>query len=329
MRIDRLDLRLCRLPLVSFFETSFGRSLRSHVPARPRSKATGHEGWGEAVAEANPYYSSETTETAWHIITEFLAPRVLGRDVRASARGVRRAAPIRGHNMAKAAVEMAAWDLYARIEQPAARRGARRHARAHRVGRLDRHPGLARSARRRRSARELAAGYQRIKIKIKPGWDIAAVERVRARFGDIPLMVDANAAYTLDDAGHLARARPVRADDDRAAARLRRCDRSRGAAAAIADADLPGRVDPHGAHRPRRDCRRRLPHHQHQAGPRRRPSRVDPRCTISAPSTAFRSGTAACSKPASAARTTSTSRACRTSRCRATSPPASATTRPI
>ena len=76
MRIDRLELRLCRLPLVSFFETSFGRSYdRSFLLIRLTGE--GHEGWGEAVAEANPYYSSETTETAWHIITGFLAPRLL------------------------------------------------------------------------------------------------------------------------------------------------------------------------------------------------------------------------------------------------------------
>ena len=100
---------------------------------------------------------------------------------------------------------MAAWDLYARDAGPAAVAGPGRHARPHRLRRLDRHPGLARPAGRRRSSNERAAGYQRIKIKIKPGWDIDAVERVRARFGEIPLMVDANAAYTLDDAAHLAR----------------------------------------------------------------------------------------------------------------------------
>ena len=76
MHIDRLELRLCRLPLVSFFETSFGRSYdRSFLLVR--LSGDGHDGWGEAVAEANPYYSSETTETAWHIITGFIAPRLL------------------------------------------------------------------------------------------------------------------------------------------------------------------------------------------------------------------------------------------------------------
>ncbi len=114
MRIDRLDLRLCRLPLVSFFETSFGRSY-DRTFLLVCLTGDGHEGWGEAVAEANPYYSSETTETAWHIITQFVAPRLLGATFEHPREIFPALKPIRGHHMAKAAVEMAAWDLYARI----------------------------------------------------------------------------------------------------------------------------------------------------------------------------------------------------------------------
>ena len=182
---------------------------------------------------------------------------------------------------------------------------------------------------RRRSATELAAGYRRIKIKIKPGWDVDAVEIVRARFGGIPLMVDANAAYTLADADAPGGARPLRPDDDRAAARVRRHPRSRGAAAADRDADLPRRVDPLRPRGGGGDRARRVPHHQHQAGPRRRARASRSGSTTSARRTASRSGTAACSRAASAARTTSTSRRCRTSRCRATSPRAAATSCPI
>jgi O-succinylbenzoate synthase len=203
VRIDRLELRLCRLPLVSFFETSFGRC-DDRTFLLVRLEGDGQEGWGEAVAEANPYYSSETTETAWHIITQFIAPLVLGapfshpRDVYPALRR------IRGHNMAKAAVEMAAWDLYARtIAQPLSRvlGGTReRIASGVSIGIQDSLDQLS-----AKIERELSAGYQRIKIKVKPGWDIAAVEMVRARFGGVPLMVDANAAYTLNDTAHLAR----------------------------------------------------------------------------------------------------------------------------
>ena len=208
MKIEKIELFLCRLPLVHFFETSFGRSYdRMFVLVRVEGDA--HEGWGECVAEANPYYSSETTETVWHIITSFIAPLVAGmafdhpRDIFPALRRVR------GHNMAKAGVEMAAWDLYARIEgQPLSRvlGGTRdRIASGVSIGIQDSYDQLM-----HKIETELAAGYQRIKIKIKPGWDVEAVERVRARFGDIPLQVDANAAYTLDDSALLARLDPFK-----------------------------------------------------------------------------------------------------------------------
>jgi O-succinylbenzoate synthase len=206
MRIDRLELRLCRLPLVSFFETSFGRSYdRTFLLARV--EGAGHVGWGEGVAEANPYYSSETTETAWHIITGFLAARVLGRTFAHPNQVFDAMRPIRGHNMAKAIVEMAAWDLFAKQQGQALSKvlgGTRdRIASGVSIGIQDSLDQL-----REKVGRELAAGYQRIKIKIKPGWDLAAVEVIRKEFGNIPLMVDANAAYTLDDAEHLARLDP-------------------------------------------------------------------------------------------------------------------------
>ena len=203
VRIDRLDLRLCRLPLVSFFETSFGRSYdRSFLLVR--LEGDGHEGWGEAVSEGNPYYSSETTETAWHIITKFIAPRVLGATFEHPREVFPALGAIRGHNMAKAAIEMAAWDLYARIVgQPLTRvlGGTRpRIASGVSIGIQDSIDELATKV-----ERELAAGYQRIKIKVKPGWDTQPAEMIRKRFGSVPLMVDANAAYSLADAEHLAR----------------------------------------------------------------------------------------------------------------------------
>ena len=203
MRIDRLDLRLCRLPLVSFFETSFGRSYdRTFLLATLH--ADGEVGWGEGVAEANPYYSSETTETAWHIITEFLAPRVLGREFEHPREVFEALAPVRGHNMAKATVEMAAWDVYARLQKlPLSRVLGGTRARIQSgvsIGIQDSLDQLAEKARRERDA-----GYQRLKIKIKPGWDLVAVERLRQELGSVPLMVDANAAYTLADAAHLSK----------------------------------------------------------------------------------------------------------------------------
>jgi O-succinylbenzoate synthase len=203
VRIERLELRLLRLPLVHFFETSFGRIHDKHFII-VRLEGDGAVGFGECVAEQDPYYSAETNETAWHIIVDFIAPRLLGavfdhpRDIFPALKA------IRGHNMAKAAVEMAAWDVYARQRgEPLGRSlgGTRdRIASGVSIGIQDTLADLAVKV-----ERERAAGYQRIKIKIKPGWDIDAVSMIRDRFGAIPLMVDANAAYTLADAGHLAR----------------------------------------------------------------------------------------------------------------------------
>jgi O-succinylbenzoate synthase len=206
LKIERIELFLCRLPLVHFFETSFGRSYdRTFVLVRV--EGDGHEGWGESVAEANPYYSSETTETVWHIVTGFIAPLVIGRTFEHPREIFPALARVRGHNMAKAGVEMAAWDLYARsIGQPLSTVLGGTRARIPSgvsIGIQDSFDQLL-----DKIERELAAGYQRIKIKIKPGWDIEAVERVRARFGPIGLQVDANAAYTLADSALLARLDP-------------------------------------------------------------------------------------------------------------------------
>ena len=201
VRIERLEIRLLRLPLVRHFETSFGRSY-DRLFLLARVDGDGLSGWGECVAEHHPYYSSETTETVWHVISEFLAPLVVGADF-AHPRDIFPAlARVRGHVMAKAVVEMAAWDLYARQQQqplwqtlggsgcPVASGVS--------IGIQDSLDELV-----ERVTIEREAGYQRIKIKIKPGWDINAVERIRGAFGGIPLMVDANAAYTLADAAHL------------------------------------------------------------------------------------------------------------------------------
>ena len=120
MRIERLDMFLCRLPLVHFFETSFGRSYdRTFILIRVEGESAGQklEGWGEAVAEANPYYSSETTETVWHITEGFIAPLVIGKTFEHPREIYPALKRIRGHNMAKAGVEMAIWDLYARGER--------------------------------------------------------------------------------------------------------------------------------------------------------------------------------------------------------------------
>jgi O-succinylbenzoate synthase len=203
VKIERVELRLLKLPLVHFFETSFGRIDDKHF-ILVRVDGGGATGYGECVAEQDPYYSAETNATAWHIIEDFIAPRVLGADFAHPREVFPALKAIRGHNMAKAAVEMAAWDLFAKQRgEPLSRLlGGTRDRIASGVS-----IGIQRSLDELAAnvERELAAGYRRIKIKIKPGWDLDAVETVRARFGAIPLMVDANAAYTLADADHLAK----------------------------------------------------------------------------------------------------------------------------
>ncbi len=202
MRIDRIELRVLRLPLVRFFETSFGR-VYDRTFLLTRLDGGGVSGLGECVADDNPYYSSETVETAWHVITRFLAPLVLNRDFGHPAEVYPAMARVRGHNMAKAAVEMAAWDLYARqagLPLHAVLGGTRTDIAAGvSIGIQDSIGQLL-----DRVGAELADGYRRIKIKVKPGWDLEAVRAIRGRFGDVPLMVDANAAYTLEHADHLA-----------------------------------------------------------------------------------------------------------------------------
>jgi len=202
VKIERLELALVTLPLVHFFEASFGRVFDKQFII-VRVDGEGATGYGECVADRDPYYSSETTETAWHIISGFIAPRVVGVEFAHPADIFPALKAVRGHNMAKAAVEMAAWDLYARQRNEPLGRvlgGTReRIASGVSIGIQDSLDDLVRKV-----EQELAAGYRRIKIKIKPGWDLRAVEAVRARTGAIPLMVDANAAYSLADAEHLA-----------------------------------------------------------------------------------------------------------------------------
>lgn len=206
MRIERIELALLRLPLVRFFETSFGR-IDDRAFVLVTLEDNGVTGIGECVADERPFYSSETTRTAWHVIADFLGPMILGRTFAHPGEIFDALALVRGHHMAKAAVEMAAWDLFARQQQqPLAEvlggnRAVIENGIASGVS-----IGIQESlgALLDRVGAELAAGYRRIKIKIKPGWDIEPVRMIRERFGPIPLMVDANAAYTLNDADHLA-----------------------------------------------------------------------------------------------------------------------------
>ena len=203
MRIAAVGMTILRMPLVRPFETSFGEMSARELILVEVEDASGARGWGECVADADPFYSSETTATAWHILEKYLVPAVLGRTFDSAAKLPGEWTRIRGHQMAKAALEMAAWDLDARLaNKPLCEwLGARRRPIESGVS-IGIHPSVESLV--ARVEQELTAGYRRVKLKIKPGWDVRPVEAIRARFPDLALMVDANAAYTIDDAAHLA-----------------------------------------------------------------------------------------------------------------------------
>jgi O-succinylbenzoate synthase len=202
MRIERVTLRQIRMPLVHFFETSFGRTTERQIILL-EAQGEGISGWGEVTAGENPFYNEEWTAAAWLILRDYAAPRVLGKSLAGPEEVAPLTAHIRGHNMARGALETAAWDLAARMAGvPLWKQiggGARREI-----------PcgvsiGIQNTVEQlfEKIACELDAGYQRIKIKIKPGWDVDVVRRVRERFPSIKLMADANSAYTLADTDHL------------------------------------------------------------------------------------------------------------------------------
>jgi O-succinylbenzoate synthase len=198
LKLDRVLVRHVRLPLRRPFETSFGVTSHKEFLLLSAS-AGGVTGYGECVADSDPYYLPETNQTVLHILRDFLVPLAFGREIAHPRELLGAFARVRGHEMAKAALEMAVWELYARRERAPLYRvlGGRGGQIASGVS-IGLQPSTA--ALLERVVEEEAAGYRRVKIKIKPGHDRELVEAVRARFPELPLMVDANSAYTLADA---------------------------------------------------------------------------------------------------------------------------------
>jgi O-succinylbenzoate synthase len=197
MKIERIEVRRLSLPLRFPFETSFGRTTAKDFLLVCVS-SDGVTGYGECVADDDPYYLPETNGTVLHVLRDFLAPLVLGREI-AHPRELRALfARVRGHEMAKAALEMAVYELEARRERVPLHRvlGGRSGTIGSGVS-----IGLQKSIGDllEKVAVEREAGYRRIKIKIKPGHDLQLLAAIRAQNPDLPLMVDANSAYTLTD----------------------------------------------------------------------------------------------------------------------------------
>lgn len=206
MKIERIELHHIELPLVRPFETSFGReSTRPCILVSLH--AGGLTGWGECTAGAGPWYSYETIGTAWHVLRDFLIPAVLGQEIASPADLVKRFRRVRGHPMARAALENAVWDLLARAKGMSLADSLGGQRAGQKRGRRDRVPvgvsiGIASTLRALLDevAQRVAEGYGRVKLKIKPGWDTKVVRAARERWPDLRLQVDANAAYTLADA---------------------------------------------------------------------------------------------------------------------------------
>ena len=201
MRLDRVEARRVTLPLRFPFETSFSRTTTKQFLLVSVS-ADGVSGHAECVADVDPYYLPETNDTALHVLRDFLVPLAFTLEISHPRELLPAFARVRGHEMAKAALEMAVCELWARREGVPLWRvlGGRGGEIASGVS-----VGLQKdeAALLDKVAAEVAAGYRRVKVKIKPGRDVALVEAIRSRFPSLPLMVDANSAYTLADADHL------------------------------------------------------------------------------------------------------------------------------
>jgi len=199
MRIERIELRHIKMILVSPFVTSMGTEYdEEHIIVRV--DADGVTGWGESVAEGTPFYSYETVPTAWHILRDFLIPSVLGKDIGSIDDAIAGYAKVRGHMMAKAGLEAALWDAFAKTKGISL---------SEMLGGTRKKVDVGVSIGIQSSVAELlkkvqgylSDGYKRIKIKIAPGFDLQFVEALRKEFPGLMLQVDANSAYSLEDIG--------------------------------------------------------------------------------------------------------------------------------
>jgi O-succinylbenzoate synthase len=197
MRLHSITLREIHLPLVTPFETSMDRVTNRRI-LLVEAAIDGVTGWGECTAGENPFYSPEDTETAWHILISYLWPMLKGKEFASASEIWALLSQVRGHNMAKAAIETAIWDAEAKHKNIPLWKligGTQQEIPCGvSIGVKDSLEELSATVNK-----ELAAGYQRIKLKIKPGKDLVPVQHIRNLYPRIKLSVDANSAYRADD----------------------------------------------------------------------------------------------------------------------------------
>jgi O-succinylbenzoate synthase len=203
MKIEAIHLREVKMPLAHPFETSFGVTTERRILLVELVSVDGLTAWGECVAGEHPYFSEEMIDTAWHITETELAPRLLKATVSHGSELPALFAQVRGNRMAKAALENAVWDLDAQQQGVPLSKllGGTRKVIPTGVS-----IGIQPTPEKlmEKIETEVSAGYQRIKLKCKPGWDTEIFRMVRARWPDILLSCDANSAYELADAEHIA-----------------------------------------------------------------------------------------------------------------------------
>jgi o-succinylbenzoate synthase len=203
MKIEAITLREIRMPLVHYFETSFGRTTERRILLLT-VHCEGVDGWGECTAGEHPFYNEESIDTAWYVTKGYFAPMLLGKNLEKGSEVPAQIAQVRGHRMARAAIENAVWDAEAIAKKVPLWKligGTQTEINCGvSIGIQDSPEQLL-----EKIGLEVAAGYQRIKVKVKPGWDVDILRRIRQKFPKITLSCDANSAYSLRDVDHLKR----------------------------------------------------------------------------------------------------------------------------
>ena len=207
MKIESVILHRLRMELVSPFVTSYGAYTDRETIIVQAIDSDGHVGWGECVAFATPWYTEETVQGAWHMLQQFIIPPLLQQEIKHPRELTQLWSGIKRNAMAKAAVEMAVWDAYAKRQNKPLYQliGGTRHE--IKVGVAI---GLQPTINHYYELIDqyLEQGYERIKVKIKPGQDLSLVASLRERYPQLPLMADANSAYTLEQTEELKQLDP-------------------------------------------------------------------------------------------------------------------------